>query len=354
MTTGNLPDIGRAWEPTVAAPPALPASFRPKLVAWVDRAAFTRREIVIGGDGGASEPWDVVTFEGGAIVDAVWGVLAGVDGTRTLAQLADESGHDLDEVTTLVQRLYHHGALEDTTSDELPAQAFYEHLRAVTRFSVLAWGGSPLMGRLVSGPVSRRLALGYLIETYHFAAAASSHQAAAVVAAPTLRLKTALSEHASNEYWHYAWLRRGLLAAGITRAELESAAPLPSTLAEINQLRWLALSDLLAYSACIGVTESLPGSEGLYKRFWERYASHGVVDEAVFAPFREHQLIDCAEGHEAYGVEPFAERGTLSKAERARIRQRVLAYAKMALDSHREIVDWYGPDDGPTLLTSEP
>jgi len=325
---------------------------RPKLVKWVDPASLRRREIVIGSGSSADEPWEVFRFEGPTVTQ-VWDVIDRIDGAQSAEDIARASGQDLPEVIELVQRLFHAGVVEDVGGGDLPARAFYEHLRSTMKFAVLGWGGSPLMRRLWAGPVSRRLALGYLIETYHFAAAASSHQGAAVATMPTERLKTACSEHLSSEYWHSMWLRRGLIAAGMKESDFDTAFPLPPMLGQINHLRWLAVSDPLAYAVCIGVTERAESSIDVFTRFWDRFASHGVLEEAVYGPFREHDLLDCAENHESFGVEAFAERGPLNAAERARVRQRLLAYARLALDTHRQIVDWYGPAEGPLFYTVE-
>ena len=351
MTTGNLPGIGRAWKPTVAAPLPIPITFQPAFTTRVDKSALAHKQIVIGRCGTA-DPWDVIGFDGPGS-DQVWTVLECIDGTRTIGQIARASGQPDDEVRHVVQGLYHAAVVEDCGGGELPAVAFYEHLRSAIKYSVLGWGGSPLMDRLWSGPVSRRLAIGYLVESYHFAVAASSHQAAAIAAVQSERLKTAFSEHLSSEYWHYVWLKRGLVAAGFTDGDFERAVPLPASLGQVNHLRWLATSDPLAYSVCIGITERNAGLADVYKGFWTRYASHGVLDEAVYAPFREHELLDAEENHEAFGAEVFVERGPLTKSECDRIRQRVLAYAFASLESHRQTLEWYEAVDGPLYFALE-
>ncbi|MFT3770472.1 MAG: hypothetical protein QM820_34015 [Minicystis sp.] len=348
----KLPGIGRAWKPTTTAPPPLPVTFQPAFTRWVDKASFRRREIAIGRETATNEPWEVLTFQGDA-VDEVWKVVESIDGTCPVSKIADATGQSADEVVGFVQRLYHAGVVDDVSGAELPAQACYEHLRSAYKFTLAGWGRSPLLQRFWTGPVSPRLALGYLIETYHFAGAASSHQGAAVASAPTERLKTAFSEHLSAEYWHYVWLRRGLAAAGLTDDDFERAAPLPATLGMINHLCWLATCDPLAYSACIGVTERSAGSVDVYKRFWDRFGSHGALQEAVYAPFREHELLDCAENHDMFGAEPFVERGSLNQAEVRRIRQRLLAYARLSHELHRQILEWYEAAEGPRYFTLE-
>jgi hypothetical protein len=309
-----------------------------------------RRELVIGWDATTNEPWEVLSFSGPA-ADAVWGVVENIDGLRTIAELATASHQDVDEVGTLIQRLYHAGVIDDASGGDVPARACYEHLCAIYKFALASWGRSPLLDVFWVGPVSRRLALGFLIEIYHSAAAASNHQGTAVSTAPSARLKAALSEHLASEYWHFAWLRRGLLAAGLTEADLARAAPLPTTLGMINHLCWLAGSDPLAYSACIGVTERNSSALDVSVRFWDRFSSHAVLEEAVIAPFREHELLDCKENHATFGAEGFSERGPLSRLEMVRVRHRLLAYARLSHEMYRQILEWYGEPTGPAYFT---
>ncbi|HEY3821983.1 MAG TPA: iron-containing redox enzyme family protein [Polyangiaceae bacterium] len=349
MTIGNLPIIGRAWAPSekrnVLLPIAATMAFGPDV-----RADAERQEIVVGP--GRGEPWDVMSFRGEGAEEAFRYVMA-VDGTRSIADVAREVGGDVDEATAVLQELYERAVLRETGGVELPAVVFYEHLRMESKRAFDKWGPSPMLARFASGPVTRRFALGYLMENYHYAAAASSHQGAAVASMPTLRLKTAFSEHLSIEYWHHAWLKRGLLAAGLTEQDVERAHPLPSTLAQINQLRWLAVSDPLAYSACIGIGEGDPMASSSVARFWDRFAEHGVLPEEAYGPFREHDLGDCEDDHESFGSEAFIERGGMTATEQARVRARVLSFSRLTWGFHHEMVDFYGSAEGPAFFTPE-
>jgi hypothetical protein len=43
----------------------------------------------------------------------------------------------------------------------------------------------------------------------------------------SMHMKLALSEYLADEYWHGSWTRRGLIAAGLSEADLEQAMRSP-------------------------------------------------------------------------------------------------------------------------------
>jgi|GEM_PF-3356809 len=347
---GHLPIIGRAWHPSTREPgPLLPAT-RLALANWVRPDGLARRELVLGAAEG--EPWEVMTIDSESAEQA-WRVIHLLDGKRTLADIAKETRLDLALVSSVAQDLYHRAVLVQTSGLEVDALTYYEHLRSLAGIAQQRWGPSSMLRRFWTGPVSRRLAVGYLLENYHFAAAASSHQSAAVASQPTERLKTILSEHLSFEYWHHAWLKRGLLAAGLTEADLEQASPLISMQALINHLRWLGMADPLSYSACIGVGEGDPTALATVGKFWERFTEHGVLPVEAFGPFRDHDIGDCSDDHDQFGREPFADAGPLTAADQARIRRRLITFCRLTMAYHRELLDFYGPEQGPTVFSVE-
>jgi len=256
------------------------------------------------------------------------------------------------EVRAVALKLYEQAALLHAGDHDLPALAFYEHLRSLVHLADRARGKSRLLEHYAQKTASRRLILGYLIETYHFAAAAASHLALAIATAPSLRLQTVFSEHLSEEYWHHAWLERGLHAAGLRHEDIERSVPCPGTLALIHHLRWLATSDSLSYAVCLGVAESEPSLLAAWAEFWDMLAAGEVEAEAI-APFREHSLLDCQEGHEAYGAEPFHASGPLTAQEQARIRQRVSLFRDLTWAQHASILSTYESEAGPPLLGAD-
>lgn len=347
---GPLPIIGRAWRPNAVPHPPLSPDMRMSFGDWVRREGFERQELVLGPASG--EPWEVIRIEGESAGPA-WRVIGLLDGQRTNEDIAREARLDRELVCSVVQDLYLRAILVQASAQPVAAVTFYDHLHSLSGHAMRRWTPSPLMNHLWNGPVSRRLALGFLLENYHFAAAASSHQSAAVASLPTERLKTVFSEHLSIEYWHHVWLRRGLMAAGLTAADIERAMPVVSMQALINHLRWLAVSDSLSYSACIGVGEGDSLGVGTVQRFWARFGEHGVLPEEAYGPFRDHALGDCGDDHDQFGREPFTESGPLTAAEQARIRRRLLTFCRLTWAYHREVLDWYGPEEGPLYFSVE-
>ncbi len=321
--------------PATATPPRRPSPF--------DELPATMRPLAVDAEPGPR--LREVALDAGVALECAARVFAWSDGSRTLAELA---GHfEGGTAARVVGWLYERGLVADQSLGPLPAWLFYGHLRRRVRAWLARRGPSPLVRRLWAGGASRRLALGHLVETFHLVDAAPSHIASALASTASRRLQPVLGEYLASEQEHGAWVRRGLLAAGLAEAELARATPLPGTLAQINHLRWLAASDRLAYAACLGAGESAPGSAPLAGEFWRRVGAGSALPPEAIGPFSEHDIADDASEHAELGAEFFAEMVSLSGEERGRIGGRVLSYCEAMYAAHRDALEAYGEGDGP-------
>jgi hypothetical protein len=343
---------GPSWKPlakTRSMPPLDPR-MRPKL------APHVRVERKLGVVTRVDLGWRVEAFERERGERAA-AILRRADGKRTLGDLTVGSGWSLDDTNAAAQDLYHLAVVHDAGDALAPALSFQRYIVNLGRRRMHQLR-SPvgLMSYLCSGKASRRLLIGWLVESYHFVSAAASHMSPAIVVAPSERLQMLFSEYLSEEFSHGRWVRGGLREAGLTDAELDGSSPLPATLGSINLLRWTAQTNLFAYAACIGITEASGEDEGVvrgWRRTWNRLAALGLVPRKALAPFRDHLFEDLKSGHSSLCAEVFAEGAALTKPQQGAIYDAVLGFVHSRVEADRAILRFYRPAEGPLCFHHE-
>ncbi|MBM7774419.1 pyrroloquinoline quinone (PQQ) biosynthesis protein C [Actinokineospora baliensis] len=271
------------------------------------------------------------------------GVIALCDGERTVAGVAEALAAPPARVARAVTELYALGVVTDTADQPVPAAAFQRHIVSVgrtlrTRMSEQA--------DLLGGSLHRRRLLGSLVETWHFVSSAPFHISPAVAQAADPGVRDALSHLFADEWQHGRWLREGLLAAGISAAELARSRPLPGTQNVINFLRVLAGHDPLSYAVCAAVNES-PKTDTAIKRGWDELIARDLLPAEALMPFRGHELEDEAADHGSIAEQVFAERAALSSAEQRRVRDTLVSFIAVQAGCYREMKEFYGAVDGP-------
>jgi pyrroloquinoline quinone (PQQ) biosynthesis protein C len=274
-------------------------------------------------------------------------------GQRTVRELGPIVAVAEGRLAEIVATLYELGVVRDAASLPIGGVAFNRHLSSLaspTYFTLAQRVG--LHARLVASP-PRRLLLGWLVESHLFIRAAAEYLSVAVSTAPSDRTRMLVSDYLSSEFWHGAWVREGLLAAGLTAATLDEASPLPGTLAVINALRTLAATDFHAFAAvlCLHESPAIEGAGEAVADFWAAVSASGALPDAALAPFREHHLIDCAEAHGSIAEQLFLEKSLVSGEEQRRITRAVLAHAHTLAAWFRQTLDFYAEPEGPAVFT---
>lgn len=346
--------IEKTWEPHAANTPVGPLDFefRPGLVPGVsfvvDKDSVQAIQII---ETPRLDPsmmaTEAVIPVDGERREKLTRLRAFFDGTHTIREIATACDWNRDDCARFIQELYEQAITRDVAARPVPPLSFYRHIVALGRQeTVRALSESPLVECMLSGNLTKRLIVGYLVEEYHLVASASSHISAALTTAPTQRLRMMFSDYLSGEYWHCLLLERGLLAAGLGAEELAASDPLPGTLAVINLMRHSARTDLLAYSACLSVNEG--GDARAAVAFSKMYDLLGtLVAPEVLAASREHAELDFEDQHETLGAEPFAEETILGGPRQDAIYRIVMAATRTQLEQHRQIAAFYGIPNGP-------
>ncbi len=344
--------IGRVWQSAPDFEVPLAGALVPRWTQWIRTLDPERKELIMGPRQPEREAWQVVSM---AHPDAhpVWQLVNALDGERSIDALDEARIMGRAELEAGLLSFYRSGMITLEGPEAIESAIYYQHAVQMGRLFLAEGGHSPIRHGLMEGTASERLAIAWFLDTYKFARAAASHIASAIVAAPSERLAVAFSEFLASEYWHFAWMKRGLVAAGLSEEEIEHAEPTPGMLSCINYLRWLATSDPLSYALCVSLGEGSREQLPRKQRFWELVARARVVPEEVFGPFRDHEILDNSEDHEDFGLEVFKEHRQLGPHERARVRKRVAYYARLWVIAQHLLVRIFGEEDGPVTFDPE-
>lgn len=290
------------------------------------------------------------TFNGGIIesFDAVWrtcsfdpgyarlatSIWQSADGVRTASEIAQSIGFDVTSSLELIQSFYEHGLLVNSGDSPVPPLSFHDHAVSIGRTWMANAFVRSRVSELSSENANRRILVAYLLDRYHYISSAASHISRAIAKAPNDRLRFLLSQHLSEEFWHGAWMKDGLLAAGFTEHQIDESLPLPATLGAMCYLQMLADTDTLGYFVTIGVRESHPTDNAESERqVWDRWVQEGIVPEAVIAPFRDHQLLDMAEDHAELSAEAFVGLPWLVKDQQTHIFRVLSNFSRLTVQS---------------------
>jgi hypothetical protein len=333
----------RTWEPLAESVPAaeLDPGIRPAVMVHVrvHREGGIVRKLDLGGR--------VATLDedSGQTVTVLFDHM---DGARDLRQLAGTCELPLDEVITSVQQLYELAVVQNVGEALVPPMVFHAHICALELALQSRLGEAAR--HFLPAPTPRSV-LGSLIEAYHFVLSNPSHVSPAIMNAPNERIRMMWSEYLSDEYWHGVWLRKGLRAAGLSDDEIVRADPLPSTLAVISFLKLTSIVDPIAYAVCLTAGESLGDTLAIASGRFDLMAE--LVGEPVVQPFREHQIIDLENDHNALSGELFAELPPLTRKQQASISRTVRQYHQFVVHQEIETARYYNDASVPVPFTAE-
>jgi hypothetical protein len=277
------------------------------------------------------------------------------DGRRTIEEIARDGGIELELAIDLCTSLYANASVSDAGDTTVAPLLFLEHVRALcARVRRTSLDAQPALDALfASGAYTPRLAIGYLVEVTHFISTAAAHIASAIASSPDAEVQLALSEYLAEEYWHGDWMKRSLIAAGLSERDFERAIPLPATRAVIDAWQLAARTDLLLYGGLIAVTESSANEAAELEALFERTVSQNVLSEAAWRPYFEHAFGDSGADHLAYGSVIYARAEPMSRARRDALRDRLLLHTQSVLAMERAIIEFYGADRGPSVHSVE-
>ena len=322
----------------------LPAALRP----------FLRREVGVTKKGNAIARLETIGADFG-IEDkdqakALAKVFALLDGKTSLEQIAKKLKLGSDEVVGLIQPLYIHGMVGERTECAIPPMLFFEHTRATAEL----WtppDPSPTGKALDDGTVTERLLVGDLLRGWFGTRAQATHLAQALIRAVTERSQHAWSRMLAEEYEHHFWLTEGLEKV-LTREELCRAWPLPGQRALINEARWAAERDELAYAAMNALNETTEEPEPHASEnvtFYQKAIESGALRKDVIEPQLRHMTFDAQRRHFELQRIAFEEHGPVSLKRRQSILGHVFNYVHASALMEQEQYAYYSNPANPRV-----
>lgn len=199
-----------------------------------------------------------------------------------------------------------------TAPDALDGALFAQQ---VTAFAERARGraGSAFHAALVAGEVGARELVAYVAEYHHVVAAAPAIIGASLAHAHDPRRRAILERFLRAEFGHDRMLRRALLAAGTSAAEIDAALPLPETFAVVSMLHVLAAQEPLGFAACLFLFEE---ESAAFHRAFATAARAAGLPEGFVAPVLEHAHVNDAGDHGTITSELLSCFGPVSAEER--------------------------------------
>lgn len=225
----------------------------------------------------------------GVAADALAQLLAGMDGTRTVAELAEDAG-DPAVVARVVAELDRNALLDDATTPDVRSGAdvlleledLAAELHAATMERNVLWSAL----RTPSPGLGPAVLHGLCVEQYHLVSgAAAAH--AAVAPPPSTGIRQRLDELRARDTDREELLVLALEGAGIGRDDLADTMPLPQTMALCNGFAHWAATDPVLLFVALAILHGKDVQEA-EQRAVLAACDHVGVDAAFAAPLRRH------------------------------------------------------------------
>lgn len=219
-------------------------------------------------------------------------------GHHDIEQISDRSGVPLDRAREIVQ------SLADAEILRRPHRPFAElgedEIREVLLSAVAIWSEqlreTHISVEVFDGAVSRRVAFGWLLETYHYI---RSFPYALEVAAKSAsgELRAVLVDYAEQERGHEMFVEQSLVRLGLSADEVRHSIPLVTT-----RLIDLLMRELFEATPCValllaGIVEADDFQEEEIPGLQRRFAQHYAAPLDALEPFFRHSRIDSDLGH---------------------------------------------------------
>jgi Iron-containing redox enzyme len=278
---------------------------------------------------------------------AIARVLGRLDGETSLADaVGGEPNLSENDARQLVAALDAAGLIDEVAPVEcrpaldvvLDLEDIVEDLCAKTIFQNQFW--RTCLAVRGPGDLPQRLAVGMVIENWHFLFRESYFDAPVLSYVPHTEARLVMNRFFGEEYGHDEILLKSLNAVGLSREDMRDAIPLPQTMALCNALAYWAHNDPLFFFTTLGLLEG----QGLKKdSFIEACERAGLAEEFV-EPLRVHSNINIDAGHGNLTREIFRHIPPLDPATVARLRRQTPLFVELYDEFYTGIWRYYASD----------
>lgn len=264
-------------------------------------------------------------------------------GHNSLEEISQRSGLPLERTNEIVQ------SLVDCDILRRPLQAFEtldtSEIRAMLLAASDIWADqlreTHIAVDIFNGATSRQVAIGWLMETYHYIRCFPFALHIAAESA-TGELKDVLLEYASQEYGHEIFVEQTLLRLGVRIEEVRNSIPLVTT-----RLIDLLMRELFAATPCAAlllaaIVEADDFTEDELPRLQSDFSRHYDAPQDCLTPLFQHSQIDSELGHGKL-AERYSHLLSFSNAHELHETINRLHDIKHAFDAQKlEIKEYYG------------
>lgn len=219
-------------------------------------------------------------------------------GHHDLTAIAQRSGLPVDRTRDIVRSLIDADMLRRgyRPFDSLSESEIQVGLLAAARIWAEQLRETHIAVDVFNGTVSRHVAIGWLLETYHYIKHFPDALTVAAQAASG-ELRDVLAEYAQQERGHEAFVEQTLLRLGLTADEVRHSVPLVTT-----RLIDLLMRELFASTPCAAlllaaIVEADDFVQGELAGLQENFSRHYGGAEDCLAPLFQHSQIDSHLGH---------------------------------------------------------
>lgn len=190
------------------------------------------------------------------------------------------------------------------------------------------------------GDLPERLAVGMIIENWHFLFRESYFDAPVLSYVPNTAVRLLLNQFFSEEYGHDEILLRALNFAGLSREDMADAVPLPETMGLCNALAWWAHTDPLFFFTTLGLLEG----QGMKHDSFIEACERAALADGLVGPLRTHANINLNAAHGSLTRSIFAQIPVLDRSTVARLKAQTRLFVELYDALYSGIWRYYGSD----------
>jgi hypothetical protein len=231
-----------------------------------------------------------------------------MDGRRSVAEIARESGTSESDVEVLVGELEQVPLVVDGMTvlrqdGHLSGSELFWRMEALLfrwRYKEPLFPGEIRLDEAIaSGQAAPSVAKGYCLESSHVLRSAPDEIALAIAHSPNEDVRNHYMKFYIEERTHGGLLVKALTSWGMTRQEIQNSVPLPTTAGLLQAYKGLVQKDVLYYAACLMRDEasSLDADTPPERDMYTGMERHYGVPDPVVKFLRWHEAFDKKAAH---------------------------------------------------------
>lgn len=261
--------------------------------------------------------------------------------------LQSESSLSLPDVSALVESLDQAGLIDDAlpvlgrrgSEVILEIEELVEEYCDTTIYENDFW--RLCLNARMPGDLPKRLAIGMVIENWHFLFRESYFDAPVLSYVPNTQVRLLLNQFFSEEYGHDEILLKSLNSVGITREDMADAIPLPETMGLCNALSYWAHNDPLFFFTTLGLLEG----QGMKKDSFIEACERCALSEDFVTPLRTHANINIGAAHGNLTRALFKEISSLDEETVSRLKRQIPLFVELYDNFYTGVFRYYTSDE---------